>query len=53
MCYKGISWNKEDLISSKQALLILLKEGISEEEIHTLDFGSLDVDAIIDEYNND
>lgn len=47
--YKGIEWNSNDLQSSKQAVRCLLKEGISEEEILTLDFGNLDVAGVLEE----
>ena len=47
--YKGVEWNSDDLKSSKQAVRCLLKEGISEEEILTLDFGSLDVAGVLEE----
>ena len=47
--YKNIEWNSDDLQSSKQAVRCLLKEGISEEEILTLDFGNLDVAGVLEE----
>ena len=47
--YKGIEWNSDDLQSSKQAVRCLLNEGISEEEILTLDFGNLDVAGVLEE----
>lgn len=50
--FEGITWNSEDLLSSKQALLILLNEGVSYETISDLNFGSLDVSSVIDEYES-
>lgn len=47
--YKNIEWNSDDLQSSKQAVRCLLNEGISEEEILTLDFGNLDVAGVLEE----
>lgn len=48
--YKDVSWTVDDLLSSKQAVNCLLIEGVSEEEILSLDFGNLDVAAVIEEY---
>lgn len=45
--YKGVEWNSNDLKSSKQAVRCLLNEGVSEEEILTLDFGNLDVAVVL------
>ena len=47
--YKDIEWNSNDLKSSKQAVRCLLNEGVSEEEILTLDFGNLDVAGVLEE----
>ena len=53
MQYKNISWDENDLISSKQAVTILLRED-EIEALNELDeqgcFGNLDVDAVIDEW---
>lgn len=53
MTYKNISWDENDLISSKQAVRILLRED-EIEALNDLDaqgcFGNLDVDAVIDEW---
>ena len=52
--YNGITWNSKDLLSCKNALIILLKEGTSIEVIYELElkdmFGSLDVSDVIEEY---
>ena len=47
--YEDIEWNSNDLKSSKQAVRCLLNEGVSEEEILTLDFGNLDVAGVLEE----
>ena len=47
--YRGIEWDSSDLQSSKQAVRCLLKEGVSEEEVLTLDFGNLDVAGVLEE----
>lgn len=47
--YKDVEWNSNDLQSSKQAVRCLLNEGVSEEEILTLDFGNLDVAGVLEE----
>lgn len=49
MYYAGISWNPNDLISSKNAVKMLQNEGIDEETILQLDFGNLDVVAVLAE----
>lgn len=49
--YLDVSWNPEDLVSSKQAVYCLLIQGVSEEDILDLDFGNLNVTAIIEEFN--
>lgn len=51
--YNGVTWNPEDLISSKQAIRILLSQGVIEEELLELDFGNLDVESVIEEYYNE
>ena len=48
--YKDISWDADDLLSSKHAVNCMLINGISEEEILSQDFGNLDVAAVIEEY---
>jgi hypothetical protein len=47
--FKGVSWDASDLISCKQAVGILAGMGVGEEELLTLDFGSLDVLGVIEE----
>ena len=47
--YKGVEWNPNDLKGSKQAVRCLLNQGLSEEEILTLDFGNLDVAGVLEE----
>ena len=47
--YDGVTWNPEDLISSKQAVRILLSQGVTEEELLQLDFGNLDVEGVLNE----
>lgn len=46
----GVSWNPEDLNSSKQALIMLFLKGVYYDTLYTLNFGALDVASVIDEY---
>lgn len=46
--YAGVTWDKTNLLSCKNAVRILY-ETISLEELETLDFGNLDVDSVIQE----
>lgn len=46
---KGVSWDTSDLISCKQAVEILTRMGVVEEELLTLDFGGLDVPEVLEE----
>lgn len=52
--YNGITWNSMDLISSKNAVRMLLNRGTSITEIDELEqlgcFGNLDVQDCIEEY---
>ncbi|MDR0608006.1 MAG: hypothetical protein LBG52_06820 [Candidatus Peribacteria bacterium] len=47
--YDGVVRDPSDLISSKQALRILYNDGVDETTLYQLNFGNLDVDAVIDE----
>jgi len=47
--YKDVTWDPEDLMSSAQAVRCLVVDGISEEEILSLDFGNLDIAVAIEE----
>ena len=47
--YNGVYWSAEDLISCKQALCILLANGVDLETLKTLNFGALNVEAVIEE----
>lgn len=47
--YNGVYWSAEDLIGCKQALNILLSKGVSLETLKTLNFGALNVEAVIEE----
>lgn len=49
--YESWIWDSSDLIQCKNTLSSLLIEGHDESVIRGLDFGSLDVDGVIDEYN--
>jgi hypothetical protein len=49
--FKNWSWDTTDLIQCKNTLSSLLIEGHDESVIRGLDFGSLDVDGVIDEDN--
>lgn len=49
MC-NGITWDPDDLASCKQALSILLQDGISLDELSELDFGNLDVYDVVEQY---
>jgi len=44
-----VSWDSDDLIQCKQALLIIANANLSRQLIESLDFGSLDVQAVLDE----
>ena len=46
----GWSWDRTDLLQCKNALNGLLLDGVDERVLYTLDFGSLNVAAVIDEY---
>ena len=47
--YAGVTWDRTNLLSCKNAARIL--HGIiSLEELETLDFGNLDLDSVIDEF---
>lgn len=45
----SVRWDSTDLVSCKQAALILERKGISQEVLMTLNFGSLDLLAALDE----
>ena len=47
--FAGWSWDPNDLISSKQAFLGLLMEGVSFDELSVLDFGNLDLIGVAEE----
>lgn len=47
--FKGVSWDTSDLISCKQAVEILTRMGVGEEELLSLDFGGLDVSEVLEE----
>lgn len=47
--FGGVDWTPSSLLSCKQAFLILYKEGHSYEELSSLDFGNLDLTAVLDE----
>ena len=47
--YNGVYWDTEDLIGCKQALSILLNKGIALETLRALNFGALNVEAVIEE----
>lgn len=47
--FLGVSWDTSDLISCKQAVEILTRIGVGEEELLTLDFGGLDVSEVVEE----
>lgn len=47
--YKGWSWDSNDLSSSKQAFLGLLRDGADFQSLCGLDFGNLDLSACADE----
>jgi hypothetical protein len=46
-------WRPDDLLSSKNALLVLLSRGVNLDEILELDFGGLDVSVVVREYYED
>lgn len=48
--FSTVSWETNDLLSCKQAYVILRRE-FSAEELLMLDFGNLDIDAVEDELN--
>ena len=48
--YRGITWNSADLFACKQACLMLIKMDVELSVLRTLDFGSLDVDGVFEEY---
>lgn len=47
--YLDYSWNPEDLISSKSMVCVMTHNGITPEEILGLNFGNLDVVAVLEE----
>lgn len=47
--FADCSWDSSNLLSSKQAFLNLYKEGFSYNELSSLDFGNLDLVAVLDE----
>ena len=51
--YLGISWDTTDLVQCKNACRMLIREGISYDEILALDFGALDIVSVWEEYWND
>ena len=49
--YAGVTWDRTNLLSCKNAVRILY-ETISLEELENLDFGNLDLDSVIDEFEH-
>lgn len=47
--YAGVTWDRTNLLSCKNAARILY-EIITRDELETLDFGNLDLDSVIDEF---
>lgn len=47
--FNGVAWDASDLISCKQAVLILAREGVCDEVLLSLNFGNLDVAAVLEE----
>lgn len=45
--FDGVYWDSEDLISCKQAACILWNRGVDFETLKTLNFGALDIEAVI------
>lgn len=51
--YNGVSWNTQDLMECKQAFVILyFHKKVSMSIIDSLDFGNLDIDAVMNQLNN-
>lgn len=49
--YAGVTWDRTNLLSCKNAVRILYRI-ISLEELETLDFGNLDLDSVINEFEH-
>ena len=47
--YNGVFWSADDIIACKQALCILLSKGVALETLKTLNFGALNVEAVIED----
>lgn len=47
--FAGYTWDSANLLSCKQAFLNLYKEGFKYKELSSLDFGNLDLIAVLDE----
>lgn len=52
--YKDFSWNKDDLLACSNAVVTLLTNGVSVNDVLALDangdFGSLDTASVLDDY---
>lgn len=48
--YINVSWNPSDLLECRQACEILIRDGLGLDTLRTLNFGSLDVDSVYEEY---
>ena len=47
--YNNVYWDPTDLIGCKNAVRILFNSGVAISKLLTLNFGSLDVEAVLDE----
>ena len=48
--YINVSWNPSDLLECRQACEILIRDGLGLDKLRTLNFGSLDVNGVYEEY---